>query len=56
MRNDSIGYSKGKIPSFSLLDLVNIPVSLNRDVTLSSEASGLTGFSAEIGIASNFWI
>ena len=54
--NDSIGNSKGGIPSFSLLDLVNIPVYLNREVTLSLEPSGLIGFSVEINIPSNFWI
>ena len=56
LRCDSIGNSKGGIPSLSLLDWVNIPVSLNREVALSSEASRLTGFSVEIDIPSNFWI
>ena len=51
---DSTGNSKGESPSLSLLDRVNIPVSLNREVTPSSEASGLTRFSAEIDIPSNF--
>ena len=54
LRCDSIGNSKGGIPSLSLLDRVNIPVYLNREVTLSSETSRLTTFSAEIDIPSNF--
>ena len=54
LRCDSIGNSKGGIPSLSLLDRVNIPVSLNREVTLSLESYGLTGFSAEIDMPSNF--
>lgn len=53
LRTGSIGNLKGGISSLSLLDLVNIPVSLNREVTLSSKVSGLTGFSAEIDIPSN---
>ena len=53
---DSSGNSKGGIPSFSLLDRVNIPIYLNREVTLSLEASRLTRFSIEIDIPSNFWI
>lgn len=51
-----MGNSKGLTPRFSLCSRVNTPVSRNKEVTLSSEASGFLGFSTEMDIYSNFRI
>ena len=51
-----MGNSKGVTPSLSLCNLVNTPVSHNKKVTLSSEASDLFGFLAKMDICSNFCI
>ena len=56
LHRGGMGNSKGFTPSLSLWNLVNTPVSRNKEVTLSSEASGLSGFSEEMDIYSNFCI
>ena len=53
---EKMGNSKGVTPSFSLCNLINTQVSCNKEVTLSSEALGLSGFSAEMDIYSNLCI
>ena len=48
--------SKGFTPSFSLCNIVNTPVSCNKEVILSLDSLGLFGFSVEMDICSNFCI
>jgi len=51
-----MGNSKGVTKNISLCNLVNTLVFHNKEVILSSEASGLFGFSVEMDICSNFCI
>jgi len=54
--HEGMGNSKRFTPSLSLFNLVNTSISCNKEVTLSSEASGLSGFSAKMEFYSNFCI
>ena len=51
-----MGNSKGVTPSLSLCSIVDTPVRCNKEVTLSSETSGLYDLSVEMDICSNFCI
>jgi len=56
LHRGGMGNLKGVTPSLSLCSLVNTPVFCNKKVTLSSDISGLYGFSVEMDICSNFCI
>ena len=56
LRRGGMGNMKGVTPSLSLCSLVNTLVCCNKEVTLSSETSGLSGFLTEMDICSNFCI
>lgn len=56
LHHEWMGNSKGVTLSLSLCNRVNTPVSRNKEVTLSPEALGFSGFSEEMDICSNFYI
>ena len=56
LRHAGMGNSKGVTPSLSLCSLANTLVCCIKEVTLSSNTLGLSGFSAEIDICSTFYI
>ena len=56
LRRGGMGNSKGVTPRLSLCSLFNTPVFCNKEVTLSSGTSCLSGFSAEMDIYSNLCI